>query len=297
MFPDRFVSDEDGTLFGGNGGTALPRSEVFSQKSTFGVPYGNDINGVLETGGWIPRVPITMRSDIAGRPINVTEAWLFGSGFGHARLGCEFVPSWNGWKCPDKRFGLLGIESMDADNELRRTSPVAFVSDEGTVNLMNGFQDHGWCFSYTCLKRMMMFYSPVKIKSTYSVFFSGKEPANYGVMLTQLPKGQNNLLHVKIFYTVKSVRRMVKVDGVVVEDVNLRDGKLKSQLVREGVLASNNGQGGYTDQELDIACGCKIGGICEGEGPWAPGSKCDTPSNVHGANRCRLALCNPTPRL
>jgi len=39
---------------------------------------------------------------------------------------------------------------MDSDTETRRLSPVAIISDNGYLDLINGPQDHGWCGGYTC---------------------------------------------------------------------------------------------------------------------------------------------------
>lgn len=282
-----FLKDEDGTLLGGSGGTASPRGELFGQSSTFGSKYAEGgPNAGLNVPWWSPNLPIPMRSEVLANgsavSVNVKQKWLSG-GFGHSRTGCTYIPSWQGWNCPEKKFGRLAVESLDADNEMRRISPVAFASDDGYVNLMNGFMDHGWCFSYTCLQRMMMFYSPVRIGSTYTVFFSGAEPMKMNVGLTAAKTGEKVL--VKIFCVTKSVRRMIKVNGNLVEDVNMVDGKLKRQLVRDGTRLANDGAGGYTDQELDLNCACKIGDVCKQE-EWNGGSQfCDTPSNSHGANR------------
>ena len=62
---------------------------------------------------------------------------------------------------------------MDADHEIRRVSPVAISSSEGYTDLLNGQMDHGWCFSYTCLKRLMLFAAVVAMDEEYTVHFAG----------------------------------------------------------------------------------------------------------------------------
>ena len=52
------------------------------------------------------------------------------------------------------------IESMDVDTEVRRVSPIGVLID-GHIDLINGPQDHGWCFGYTCQERISTFHSVV----------------------------------------------------------------------------------------------------------------------------------------
>ena len=55
---------------------------------------------------------------------------------------------------------MVVLESMDADTESRRLSPVAIISDTAPqtyVDLVNGPMDHGWCAGYTCQKRLSIF--------------------------------------------------------------------------------------------------------------------------------------------
>ena len=61
--------------------------------------------------------------------------------------GCVWVPSWQAYCCQGLQHHMMVIESMDADTETRRLSPLALVGgDTGVVNytdLMNGPMDHG----------------------------------------------------------------------------------------------------------------------------------------------------------
>lgn len=76
--------------------------------------------------------------------------------------------------CFPTDYEMLVIESLDADTEVRRLSPVALSAD-GFTNLLNGPQDHGWCFGYTCQERISTFYAIVATARNYSVYFTGKQ--------------------------------------------------------------------------------------------------------------------------
>jgi hypothetical protein len=134
----------------------------------------------------------------------------------------------------------------------------------------------GWCFSYTCLKRLMTFWSVVKVASSNTVHFSGTNPQTMRLHLP-LAKGQEKII-VKIYYQ-SSMRLQVYVGPSFVEDVNKLDGKSKAQLVIDGKLSGNNAAGGYTDQHVHLEDSCNIGTVT------AAKFKCMTPSNVHGSNR------------
>ena len=77
---------------------------------------------------------------------------------------CTWESEWRGYNCLDYYdYKMLVIESMDADTETRRLSPVAVYSPEGYVDLINGPQDHGWCSGYTCRKRLSTFQAIVAL--------------------------------------------------------------------------------------------------------------------------------------
>ena len=74
---------------------------------------------------------------------------------------CVYHERWQAYECLDLNYEMLVIESMDEDTEIRRISPVAIEGHDrqgnGYVDLINGPQDHGWCFGYTCRKRLSTF--------------------------------------------------------------------------------------------------------------------------------------------
>ena len=56
---------------------------------------------------------------------------------GVIRENCIYMPAWQSYKCFGLNYRLLAIESMDADTETRRLSPVAILGG-GFVDLING---------------------------------------------------------------------------------------------------------------------------------------------------------------
>lgn len=56
---------------------------------------------------------------------------------GVIRSDCTYVRSWQAYKCFGLDYRMLVIESLDADTETRRLSPVAVLGD-GYVDLVNG---------------------------------------------------------------------------------------------------------------------------------------------------------------
>ena len=73
-------------------------------------------------------------------------------------------------------YRMLIIESMDSDTETRRLSPVAIMSDNGYIDLINGPQDHGWCNGYTCQKRLSTFMALVEARHHYDIYLSSTTP-------------------------------------------------------------------------------------------------------------------------
>jgi hypothetical protein len=89
---------------------------------------------------------------------------------------CSYKSTWQGYECHSLDYAMLVIESMDVDTESRRLSPVAVVSDNGYLDLINGPQDHGWCFGYTCQKRISTFLSLVVSNHSYDIYLSSTPP-------------------------------------------------------------------------------------------------------------------------
>ena len=174
-------------------------------------------------------------------------------------------------------YRRLVIASMDADHEIRRISPVAVSSSDGYTTLLNGQQDHGWCFSYTCLKRLMIFAPVVAMAEVYTVHFAATNPQKMRISLEGAAEEETFML--KIYYQA-SQRLNIFVGERFVEDINMYEGKMKKQLVKDGKWASNNQDGTYTRQELHLSCACQLT-----DGTCASTALCDSsPGNVHGSN-------------
>ena len=106
---------------------------------------------------------------------------------------------------------MLIVESMDADSETRRISPIALHGgDLGTgpyTDLLNGPMDHGafiyivplcsivcsgWCTHYTCLKRLSTFYTIVALGTEYHLWFTGSNPGHFRFHLLNAIEGTSD---------------------------------------------------------------------------------------------------------
>ena len=96
--------------------------------------------------------------------------------------GCIYMESWNGYKCNNIDHYVLVIESMDTDTEVRRLSPIALhggnIRNGEYTDLINGPMDHGWCTSYTCLKRLSTFFTVVASGTNYTIWLSSTTPSH-----------------------------------------------------------------------------------------------------------------------
>lgn len=64
---------------------------------------------------------------------------------GVIRSNCTYMRRWQAYECFDLDYRMLVIESLDADTETRRLSPVAVLGD-GFVDLINGkFPSNSLC--------------------------------------------------------------------------------------------------------------------------------------------------------
>jgi hypothetical protein len=134
------------------------------------------------------------------------------------------------------------------------------------------------CFSYTCLKRLMTFWTIVAMGRSHSVFFTGTPPQMLQLNLLNAPIKEKVVVRV---YFPGPLRLQVFVGGVFKEDLNLKSGQYKSQLVRDGRWAPN-GNGGYLEQGVAADCACQLAGQCVSAS--VDSTKCDGRSDIHGAN-------------
>ena len=110
---------------------------------------------------------------------------------------CVFNTEWNMYKCKQMFYKMFVIESLDADTETRRLSPIGLAS-QGYIDLVNGPQDHGWCNGYTCQERVSMFQTAVTIGNHYEVHMSSYNPQQTRLML--LNANEEESIRVEIFY-------------------------------------------------------------------------------------------------
>ena len=118
------ISDKDGTYFG-SVGVAVSQSEF-------------EWNGDRARGLGDYRIPKEALADSNGRLRNISDVYKYTGGVRDESL-CTYVDDWQAYHCNSMDMKLMIIESMDADTEERRLSPVAIFSDDYKyVDLVNG---------------------------------------------------------------------------------------------------------------------------------------------------------------
>ncbi|XP_052805044.1 fibrocystin-L-like isoform X2 [Mya arenaria] len=132
---------------------------------------------------------------------------------------CTYQSNWQAYECLDDiDHELLLIESMDADTETRRISPVA-VLGTGYIDLINGPQDHGWCSGYTCRKRLSTFMALVATDKEFLIHFTGTTPEKMRYRLLNVDPEEG--VKLTVWYS-RPNRLDVFVDGVYKIATNAR---------------------------------------------------------------------------
>uniref|UniRef100_A0A8C5F806 PKHD1 like 1, tandem duplicate 1 n=1 Tax=Gadus morhua TaxID=8049 RepID=A0A8C5F806_GADMO len=193
------LKDLDGSFLGAVG-TVVPQSEYAW-------------NGDPSRGLGDYRIPKVMLTYPNGSRIPVDQ---IAPNKGVIRENCTYMPAWQSYKCFGLNYRLLAIESMDADTETRRLSPVAILGG-GFVDLINGPQDHGWCSGYTCQLRLSLFHAMVATGRAFDVFFSSVSPQKLRLMLLNAPPTESVL--VSVFYS-KPKRLDVYVNNQLIAPTN-----------------------------------------------------------------------------
>ena len=125
--------------------------------------------------------------------------------------GCRYISKWNGYKCDNINHYVLVIESLDKDTEIRRLSPIALnggdIGNGRYTDLINGPMDHGWCTSYTCLKRISNFYTLVVSGTEYSIWLTSTTPSHVRFHLLNSDDEPSNPGSVLINIWYKDTRR------------------------------------------------------------------------------------------
>ena len=222
--------DEDGSMLGAPG-SVTGRADDFSPSAV---------------GAKLPAEMVTTPDGEL-----LTEEAVVPNGYGYVwpASGCFRDTAWAAEVCSADtvRHTTMVIESMDVDTEIRRLSPVA-VSAAGFTQLVNGPADHGWCFDYTCLKRISTFYPIVAVGQRHEVYLTSTNPAHTRLHL--INAGPDDAVVVSIYYSTANRLNVFLADtDEYVEDMNMVDGVFKQQLVREGKWPSNQADGsGWTNE-------------------------------------------------
>ena len=154
------LTDTDGSFLG-------QPSSVYSQAEYL---WGNQAHGVGDY-----RIPKVALANSAGLQININLTYPY-RGISRSS-SCTYQTSYQMYVCPNAvDYRMLVIENMDSDTETRRLSPVAVMSDNGYIDLINGPQDHGWCNGYTCQKRISTFLSIIESGHHYDIYLSSTTP-------------------------------------------------------------------------------------------------------------------------
>ena len=162
----------------------------------------NEWDGMEERGIGDYRIPRTMLTLTDGSRVEADELYpskgaLRGTEFGNGSQ-CTFNNIWNAYECSELDHLMLVIESLDADTEVRRLSPIGLGAN-GFIDLLNGPQDNGWCGGYTCQERISTFYSIVAVGYEYAIGLTSTNPQKMALHL--LNSNSNQAIVVGIIYT------------------------------------------------------------------------------------------------
>ncbi|KAI7798957.1 putative fibrocystin-L, partial [Triplophysa rosa] len=160
------------------------------------VPYSEyEWNGDARHGLGDYRIPKVMLTALNGSRIPVNQ---IAPNKGVIRDSCTYMSTWQSYKCFGLNYQMLVIESLDADTETRRLSPVAILGDT-YVDLLNGPQDHGWCTGYACRRRVSLFHAIVATNKSFDIFFTSTTPQKMRLMM--LDAKPTEAVRVAVFYS------------------------------------------------------------------------------------------------
>ncbi|KAA0710123.1 Fibrocystin-L Polycystic kidney and hepatic disease 1-like protein 1 [Triplophysa tibetana] len=160
------------------------------------VPYSEyEWNGDPRHGLGDYRIPKVMLTALNGSRIPVNQ---IAPNKGVIRDSCTYMSTWQSYKCFGLNYKMLVIESLDADTETRRLSPVAILGDT-YLDLLNGPQDHGWCAGYTCRRRVSLFHAIVATNKSFDIFFTSTTPQKMRLMT--LNAKPTEAVRVAVFYS------------------------------------------------------------------------------------------------
>ncbi|XP_072025340.1 fibrocystin-L-like [Amphiura filiformis] len=196
------IRDLDGSLLG-SVGTVVPQSQF-------------EWDGDPRRGLGDYRIPKTMLTAPDGSRINAKDKCPKKGIYGVHDSGCTWQSTGQAYKCLGMDHMIMIFESLDADTELRRLSPVALYSDQ-YLDVINGPQDHGWCNGYTCQERISTFYTMVATGKEYGVYFSSINPQRMRLHLLNAVITQKVVVGI---YYANPQRLDVYVNGLYIMPTN-----------------------------------------------------------------------------
>ena len=208
------VTDIDGSFTGdGTRGTIVAKAEF-------------EWDGDRRRGIGDYRIPKTMLTQPNGSRIPV-ESIYPNKGIvrgNRTSTSCTFNEEWNAYNCHSIEHRMIVLESLDADTEVRRLSPIG-LGGNGYIDLLNGPQDHGWCGGYTCQERISTFYGIVATGVDYKVGLTSTNPQKFRILL--LNSSPSDVITLGIIYTT-SQKLEVVVDNQIIQPkhTELVDGEL-----------------------------------------------------------------------
>ncbi|XP_075128051.1 fibrocystin-L-like [Leptodactylus fuscus] len=196
------LKDLDGSFLG-KVGAVIPQSEY-------------QWNGDTRYGLGDYRIPKVMLTALNGSRIPVSQV---APNKGIIRDNtCVYMPAWESYKCFGLNYEMLVIESLDADSETRRLSPVAVLED-GYVDLINGPQNHGWCSGYNCQRRVSLFHSIVATNKSCEVYFTSTSPQNLRLKMLNTDNTKSVLVGI---YFSNPQRLDVYVNSAYINPTNIQ---------------------------------------------------------------------------
>ena len=158
------IRDLDGSFVGSNNGL-----NTLTSNSAF------EWDGDSRRGLGNYRIPRFMLAKLDGGKLDPNVVYPNKGIYRGSDDECKFNKDWNTYHCTGIDHMMMIIESLDADTEVRRLSPVG-VGAGGYIDLINGPQDHGWCGGYTCQERISTFYSIIATGLEYTVALTSTNP-------------------------------------------------------------------------------------------------------------------------
>ncbi|OAF68248.1 hypothetical protein A3Q56_04012 [Intoshia linei] len=200
------IKDMDATLFK----SFINRQNV---KHTIISDSAFEWNGDRRRGYGDYRIPKTMATDLDGNRIPYNEIY---KKIGVQNYNCVWNDVWTAYKCDKGDYYHLLLESLDPDTLIRRIGPVAILSGDLFLDILNGPSDHGICEGYACRHRLSAYWPIVVANSNYTIHLTATPPQNLRLWL---PSTKKIYISVALYYAT-SQRIDVTANGAYVVPSN-----------------------------------------------------------------------------